>query len=106
MNGMMYRKSRYSTFSALSHRPDPNDAANAKPTNKGRVRTLQSGANRYHTIITAMSPSVIRKSTKLVMTAPAGTTRRGKYTFEIRLAFPSRLLLDPLSELEKNCHGS
>src|ERR1035437_10507522 len=106
MNGTMYRKSRYSPFSALSQRPAPNDAGNDTPTNKGMVRTRQSGANRYHTIIKAISPIVIRKSTKLVMTEPAGTTRRGKYTFEIKLAFPIKLLLDPLSELEKNSHGS
>ena len=34
--------------------------------------------NRSQTIEIASSTSVMRKSTKLVMTAPAGTTRRGK----------------------------
>src|SRR4029077_20989962 len=47
-----------------------------------------------------------KKSTKLVITLAAGITRRGKYTFDIRFEFATRLL--PLSEraAEKNCQGS
>src|SRR5208282_5376245 len=84
----------------------PKLAAKARAINSGSVRSRRSGAKRYHTIKRAISPRVIRKSTKLVMTEPAGTMRRGKYILEIRLALPIRLLLDSLRAVEKNCQGS
>lgn len=46
------------------------------------------------------------KSTKLVITALAGTIIRGKYTLDIRLALPTRLLLASLSALLKKCQGN
>jgi hypothetical protein len=48
----------------------------------------------------------MRKSIKLVMIELAGIISRGKYTFEIRLVFPIRLLLHSFKAFEKNCHGS
>jgi len=48
----------------------------------------------------------MRKSIKLVMIELAGTISLGKYTFEIKLAFPIRLLLLSVRAFEKNCHGS
>jgi hypothetical protein len=33
-------------------------------------------------------------------------TRRGKYTFEMRLALPIKLLLDSEKAFAKNCQGS
>ena len=49
---------------------------------------------------------VIKKSTMLVITALAGTIRRGKYTLEMRLELPIRLLLASAREVAKNCQGS
>src|SRR5215472_13621824 len=101
----MKRKSRYSTIKAETHKPIPKEAANASSTNKGRNATFTGGTKRYQTISTARNIAEIRKSTKLVITLLAGTTRRGKYTFEIRLELATRLL--PLSEraVAKNCQG-
>src|SRR5258708_914244 len=57
-------------------------------------------------MITTRIAKEIRKSTKLVITEPAGIIRRGKYTLETRFAFWIRLLLDSVIEVEKNCQGS
>ena len=48
----------------------------------------------------------MRKSTKLTITELVGMTRRGKYTFEMRLALPIKLLLDSEKAFAKNCQGS
>jgi len=48
----------------------------------------------------------ITKSAKLTMTALVGMTRRGKYTLEIILAFPIKLLLLSSKAFEKNCQGN
>src|SRR5215475_4518671 len=106
MNGSMNRKSRYRTFRAHSQSPAPNADPKASAIKIGSVNNLQSGRKPYQTIIKAINTSVIRKSTKLVMTDPAGTISRGKYILEIKLAFPTRLLLASLSAVEKNCQGS
>src|SRR5262245_36910212 len=106
MNGTINRKSRYSTMRAAIHKPTPNEAANARRTKTGAKIMFGGGTNSYQIINTTINAAEIRKSTKLVITLAAGMTRRGKYTFEIRFAFVTRLL--PLSEsaVEKNCHGS
>ena len=44
----------------------------------GHANRRQSGTKRYQTIMIATRPTVMRKSTKLVMTEPAGMIRRGK----------------------------
>src|SRR5713226_5323808 len=48
----------------------------------------------------------IAKSTTGVNTADNGNMTRGKYTFVTRLAFETRLMLEPLSEEVKYCIGS
>lgn len=53
-----------------------------------------------------MITNEMRKSTKLVIMELAGMIMRGKYTLEIKLVFPIRLLLLSVSELAKNCHGN
>src|SRR2546430_16642111 len=58
------------------------------------------------TIISAIKPAEITKSTRLVITLLAGTTNRGKYTLEIMLALVTRLLPLSASAVEKNCQGS
>src|SRR5437867_12176632 len=105
-NGTTYRKSRYFTFNAASHKPGPMAAANAISVNSGRAIIRQSGTNRYHTSSRARKPPAIKKSTRLVITALAGTTRRGKYIFDTRFELTIRLLLLSDSELEKNCQGN
>src|SRR5262245_19078957 len=72
----------------------------------GSAITRQSGTTLYQIMTTAIMPTVMRKSTKLVMTELAGMTRRGKYTFEIRWALPIRLELASLSPVANNCHGN
>src|SRR5438105_5391741 len=52
------------------------------------------------------SASEMAKSTKETMTELAGTINRGKYTFEIRLAFVINELLPSEREVANNCHGS
>ena len=86
--------------------PGPIAATKVMVMKSGRVTVRQSGTNRYHIISIARKPLAIRKSTRLVITALAGTTRRGKYTFEIRLELAIRLLLLSDNELEKNCQGN
>ena len=66
------------TFSAHSHKPVPKAAPKESAMNAGNASKRQSGRKSYQAIINAISPSVIRKSIKLVMTEPAGTMRRGK----------------------------
>ncbi len=48
----------------------------------------------------------IKKSTKLDITALAGTIILGKYTLDIKLLLVTRLLLLSVSAVEKNCQGS
>src|SRR5437762_2979025 len=88
-----------------ANKPLPSDAAKAISTKNGNATRCQSGKYPYHSIMAAMRHIVIAKSTKLVTTAPAGMISRGKYTFEIRLLLPMRLLLDSANAVEKNCQG-
>src|SRR5580698_4443266 len=74
--------------------------------NAGNTRICQPGAKEYQNMSTASIPTVMAKSTILVTTAPVGISSRGKYTFEIKLALPMRLLDDSVRAVEKNCHGS
>src|ERR1700675_2618134 len=106
MKGTMYRKSRYFTLSAHSQSPAPSEAPIANAMKSGSVTTRQSGRNPYQNINSAIRPRVIRKSANAVITELPGTISRGKYTFEIRLALPTRLVLDSLNAVEKNCHGN
>src|SRR5665647_1445690 len=105
-NGTIIRKSRYLTLSAAIHNPAPIAAANATKMNRGRVSMRRLGANPYQTISPTKMIPEIRKSAKLTITALAGITRRGKYTFEIIPALLIRLSPAPLNALEKNCQGS
>lgn len=106
MNGTMYRKSRYFTFSAASQNPKPKDASNARNRKNGKVTIRQSGINWYQIIKTARITKEIRKSTKLTITALAGIIIRGKYTFDSIFAFVINELLLSVSEFAKNCQGS
>src|SRR5674476_717821 len=105
-NGTMMRKSRYLTLSAEIHNPAPIAEANATKINNGKVSMRRLGANPYQIISPTRIIPEIRKSTKLTITALAGITRRGKYSFEIIPALLIRLSPAPLNALEKNCHGS
>src|SRR6185437_15711253 len=106
MKGTIYRKSRYSTVSAASHKPIPSEAPKTSTTRIGRKHILIAGIRWYQASNATKKTAEIRKSTKLVITLLTTTTSRGKYTFEIRFEFNRRL--PPLSVIavEKNCHGS
>ena len=105
MNGMMYRKSRYLTLSAVIHNPGPRLARKAIATQNGKVRICQTGKNWYHSMRPIRMVKLIRKSTNDTTMAAVGTIRRGKYTLLMRLALLMRLLEAPVNEVEKSCQG-
>src|SRR5450631_711606 len=100
---MIYRKSLYLTFRAVTYRPVPKDKHNVRKMNTGRKKICMGGLNWKKTIISIKIPNEMAKSTMLVITAAAGMIIRGKYTFEIRLVLPVRLLLASDKAEEKNC---
>src|SRR5260221_921262 len=73
--------------------------------NTGNRKIRDDGAKCRNTIITSKMPKEIAKSTKLVITAEAGTIIRGKYTFDIRFVLEIRLLPASDRAVEKNWHG-
>src|SRR5437867_9707260 len=106
MNGTIYRKSRYFTFSEVKYKPVPILVKKVNKINNGKKTIFQFGTYLNHTNNTHNSAREIRKSIQLVITEAVGMINRGKYTFEIRLELPTRLLLHSLSALEKNNQGS
>src|SRR5262249_12962876 len=99
-------KSRYFTFSAVTHSDGPIVAMNPNSTNTGRSPRCQLGATEYHAIIPIRIRKEIRKSTKATTTDAVGTISRGKYTLLIKFAFPIRLLEASVRPLAKKLQGS
>ena len=71
----------------------------------GSVTIRQLGTKLYQAISPSKIIPEIIKSTKLTTTALVGTTNRGKYTFDSRLALLIKLLLHSLNELAKKLPG-
>src|SRR6266851_1873023 len=106
MNGMMYRKSRYRTFSAVSQREGPKLARKARAINKGRNTICQPGKKWYQMSIASRMTKLIRKSTNETMIMAVGTISRGKNTLLIRLALLIKLLDASAKPVAKNVQGS
>src|SRR5689334_4521601 len=104
MNGTTCLKSRNLTFSDVNQRPTPKLAKNAMSINNGRKMRLTEGTVLYQISKANINTSEIKKSTRLVITDEAGMIILGKYTFEINLSLPTRLLLASDKPVEKNCH--
>ena len=81
-------------------------AAKTITVKTGIATSLQDGQKLYQIMRPIRIIPDMRKSTKLTITELVGMTRRGKYTFEMRLAFPIKLLLDSDKALAKNCQGN
>src|SRR5258706_911924 len=104
MNGTIYRKSRYLTFSAAIQRPGPRFATNASTMKSGNKVICQPGTKRYQHIKITTIAKLIRKSTKFTAIDAAGTISLGKYTFVIRLASLTRLLPASYQLAENKLH--
>ena len=91
IKGIMYLKSRYFTLSAVIKSPKPIDVIKANSKNNGRYKICQLGVNWYQTIKPINIINDIKKSTKLTIIELAGIISLGKYTFEIKLEFVTKL---------------
>src|SRR5216683_8114745 len=106
MNGMIYRKSRYWTFSAVIQSDGPKLARKARAMNRGRKTICHPGKNLYQTSIASRMTKLIRKSTNDTMIIAVGTISRGKNTLLMRLALLIRLLDASAKPVAKNDQGS
>lgn len=78
INGMIYRKSLYFTFSAVMYKLIPNEARKARIIKNGKNKICQDGTNRYQRNKTSINAKDIPKSTRLTITELAGMISRGK----------------------------
>src|SRR5439155_9291864 len=78
--GVTYRTSRYSAFSADSHRPTPSAVPTASNSRNGNNNTCAPGRIPYQTTITTSATNAIAKSTRPESTLESGKISRGKYT--------------------------
>src|ERR1700686_3359603 len=105
MNGMIKRKSRYLTLSAVSRKAGPRLAIIASATKPGNSAMRQVGQKPYHTISPKRIARLTAKSTSATTAEDAGMMRRGKYTLPTRLALPTKLFEASLRIVEKRNHG-
>src|SRR5687768_12184967 len=105
-NGTTWRTSRNSTFSADSQSPTPSAVASASAMNAGNQTTLAVGATPWYHINPNSSGNVSAKSTSPASTVASGSVRRGKYTFVMRCALPTRLFDAIVRPVAKNVHGT
>ena len=78
----------------------PSASTPARSANNGNAARVGSGVTPYHAMSIASRTSVITKSTNDVTIAAAGIISLGKYTFDTRLALPSRLADDSVTALD------
>lgn len=78
MNGMIYLKSRYFTFTAVRYNPIPNAQVKASKMNSGKKIICQEGMNPYQINMADMIINDMPRSTRLVITELAGIIIRGK----------------------------
>ncbi len=71
----------------------------------GSTSQCQVGHCPYQTDKPVKRTSTTAKSTRATPTEERGTSKRGKYTFEMRLALPTRLPLEPDRAAAKSCQG-
>jgi hypothetical protein len=105
MNGIIYLKSRYLTVSADTNTPKPRAEHMAMSKNNGKNNIRAPGRSPPHAIMISKIRKVIKKSIRQTITVLAGIINRGKYTFEIRLVFPTSEFAASLNAPEKNCQG-
>src|SRR5271166_3127226 len=106
MKGTMYLKSRYLTLRAVNQMPAPKARMRAANMNRGRNAQCHDGILPKQIDATTYRKRTTRKSTVATPIEESGMMSRGKYTLEIRLAFETRLALEPESAAAKNCQGS
>ena len=78
INGMIYLKSRYFTFTAVRYKPIPNAQVKASKTNNGKKMICQDGNTPYQMNIAVMITNDMARSTRLVITELAGMIILGK----------------------------
>jgi len=78
INGMIYLKSRYFTFTAVRYKPTPKAQKNANNMNRGKKIICQEGTNLNQMNITKRMIKDIAKSTRLVITDHVGIIILGK----------------------------
>src|SRR5688572_6461968 len=105
-NGVMCPMSRYLTLRAESQSPTARAVSSARSRKTGRRKTPHVGVIRYQTSIPTSRRNDTAKSTIPETAADTGAIRRGKYTFEMRLEFPTMLLPHRLSAPEKRFQGN
>src|SRR4051812_39763812 len=105
INGTMKRKSRYFTVSAVSHNPVPNAVVTVSTIKNGTKTMRQSGMNCHQMHIPASSTRTTIKSMSDTAMVESGTINRGKYTFEIKCVFATKLPLALEKAAENSCHG-
>src|SRR5688572_11379410 len=105
-NGMMCPMSRYLTLRAESHSPTARAVSSVRSRNTGRRKTPHVGVIRYQTSMHTSRTNDTAKSTIPETAADTGAIRRGKYTFEMRLEFPTMLPLHRPSAPANRVHGN
>jgi hypothetical protein len=92
MNGMIQRKSRYLTLSAVIRKAGPRLATIASATKAGQQRHPPGGRDAVPQHQPQEDREVDREIDERDEGRGRGTISRGKYTLPIRLALPTRLL--------------
>src|SRR5713226_4142470 len=77
-NGITYRTSRYSAFSADNHNPTPSAVKNASASKAGSHSAASVGRIPYATVKIASTANPIAKSTRPESAAEIGRMSRGK----------------------------
>src|SRR5215470_1458930 len=90
-NGIAYLMSRYRALRGDSHNPTARAVINARTRNKGKTSTPQPGTIPNQASIARRTRNEKQRSTRGDETEAKGIIKRGKYTFFIRLASPTRL---------------
>src|SRR5688572_10032943 len=98
--------SRYLTLRAESQSPTARAARSVRRRNTGNKKTPHVGVIRYQTSMPTSNANDTVKSTIPETAADTGAIRRGKYTFEIKLEFPTMLVLHRLSAPANRFQGN
>src|SRR5258705_8972819 len=93
-------------MSAESQSATANAVATASRISSWIHTTGAPGATRYQASITPSVAMATAQSTSGVTVAASGTSRRGKYTFEINCWLPTTDIAPPVTAVAKYVHGT